>query len=147
MTNATSCTLTFSHPNILPDISQHGLPIISHDNFLQFTHDQLNNHLDLIKRGPLVRRFCKYDIVQSGDVTNYTARVMPLTRSCLLKQDDWTDWQTSEYLHLNQYVDQGCFGVPTPVDKDDAVFHLVWIYNIKTLDGCKKACCVCDGSS
>jgi hypothetical protein len=53
-------------------MSQHGLPIISHDNFLQFTHDQLNNHLDLIEQDPLVCRFRKYDIVQSGDVANYT---------------------------------------------------------------------------
>ncbi len=26
--NAALCTLTFSHPNILPDISRNGLPII-----------------------------------------------------------------------------------------------------------------------
>jgi hypothetical protein len=133
MTNATSCTLTFSHPDILPNISRHGLPIISCDNVLQFMHDQLNNHLDLIKRGPLICRFRKYDNVQSGDVTNYTTQVMRLTRGHLLKQDDWTDWQTLEYLQLNQNADQGCFGTPTPVDKDNAVFHLVWTYNIKTL--------------
>jgi hypothetical protein len=147
MTNVTLCTLTFSHLNILPDISQHGLPIIYCDVFLQFTHDQLNNCLDLIERGPLVRRFHKYDIVQSGDVPNYTTRVIRLTHGCLLKQDDWMDWQTSEYLQLNQYADHGCFSAPTPVDKDNVVFHLVWTYNIKTLDGCKKARCVCDGSS
>jgi hypothetical protein len=144
-TNTTLCTLTFSHPNILPDISQHGLPIISHNDFLQFTLDQLDNHLDLIKLGLLVRRFCKDDIVQSSDVANYTTQVMHLNCSRLLKQDDWTDWQTSEYLQLNQYADQGCFGAPTPVDKDNAVFHLVWTCNIKTLDGRKKARCVCDG--
>ncbi len=33
------------------------------------------------------------------------------------------------------------------MDKDDTVFHLVWTSNIKALDGQKKACCVCDGSS
>jgi hypothetical protein len=44
-------------------------------------------------------------------------------------------------------VDQGCFGAPTSVEKDDAVFHLVWTYNIKAVDGRKKAHCVCDGSS
>ncbi len=33
------------------------------------------------------------------------------------------------------------------VEKDNAVFHLVWTYNIKALDGCKKARCICDGSS
>jgi len=34
MTNAATCTLTFSHPAISPNISQHGLPIISGYNFL-----------------------------------------------------------------------------------------------------------------
>jgi hypothetical protein len=72
---------------------------------------------------------------------------MRLTRSHLLKHDDWMDWQTSEYLQLNQYADQGCFGAPTPVDKYNGVFHLVRTYNIKTLDGHKKAHCVCDCSS
>jgi hypothetical protein len=72
---------------------------------------------------------------------------MRLTCGCLLKQDDWMDWQTLEYLQLNQYSDQGCFGAPTPVDKDEAVFHLVLTFNIKTLDGHKKACCICDNSS
>jgi hypothetical protein len=146
-TNATLCTLTFSHPDILPDISRHGLSSISCDNFLQFTHDQLNNRLDLIEHGPLVCRFRKYDIIQFGNIVNYTTQVMRLTHGRLLKQDDWTDWQTLEYLQLNQYADQGCFGAPTPVDKDNVVFQLVWTYNIKTLDGCKKARCICDGSS
>jgi hypothetical protein len=36
---------------------------------------------------------------------------------------------------------------PIAVDKDDAVFHLVWTYNVKARDGHKRARCVCDGSS
>jgi hypothetical protein len=148
LSHAKSCTLTFSHPEISPDISQHGLPIISCDDyFLQFTHDQLNNRINLIERGLLVRQSRKYDIVESGDVRQYTMRVMRLTRGCLLKQDDWIDWQRSEYLQLNQYADHKCFGDPTSVDKEDAVFHLVWTYNIKALDGRKKARCIYDGSS
>jgi hypothetical protein len=72
---------------------------------------------------------------------------MRLTRGRLLKQVDWTDWQDSEYLQLDQYDKQTMFGDPIALDKDDAVFHLVWTYNIKALDGCKKARCVCDSSS
>ena len=37
--------------------------------------------------------------------------------------------------------------MPTAVAQDDAVFHLVWTYNIKAVDGRKKARCVCDGST
>jgi hypothetical protein len=33
------------------------------------------------------------------------------------------------------------------VEKNDAVFHLMWTYNIKAVDGRKKAQCVCDRSS
>ncbi len=72
---------------------------------------------------------------------------MQFTRGRLLKQVDWTDWQDLEYLQLDQYDKQTMFGDPIAVDKDDAVFHLVWTYNIKALDGRKKARCVCDGSS
>jgi len=38
-------------------------------------------------------------------------------------------------------------GDPIAVEQDDAIFFLVWTYSIKALDGRKKACCVCDGST
>ena len=38
------------------------------------------------------------------------------------------------------------FGTPHYVDEDAAVFHTVWTYAIKTLDGRKKARFACDGS-
>ena len=62
------------------------------EDFSQFTHDQLNNRLVLTDNGPTFRRKRLDDIVESGDVNNYTTRVMRLTRGRLLKQDDWTDW-------------------------------------------------------
>ena len=72
---------------------------------------------------------------------------MRLTRGKLLQQDDWTDWQRSEYLQLDQYDEQGMFGTPVSMSNDDAVFHLVWTYAIQAVDGRKKARCVCDGST
>ena len=72
---------------------------------------------------------------------------MRLTRGKLTQQDDWSDWQHSEYLQLDQYDTQGMFGVPVPKKEEDAVFHLVWTYSIKAVDGRKKARCVCDGST
>jgi hypothetical protein len=39
------------------------------------------------------------------------------------------------------------FGLPVTQLDCDAVFHLVWTYNIKAVDGQKKARCVCDGST
>jgi len=38
------------------------------------------------------------------------------------------------------------FGSPRHVTSDDAVFNLVWTYNIKEVDNRKKARCTCDGS-
>jgi hypothetical protein len=77
----------------------------------------------------------------------YITRVMRLTHGRLLKQDDWRDWQGSEFLQLDQYDDQHCFGDPISVEKEDSVFHLVWTYNIKALDVRKKAHRICNGSS
>ncbi len=85
--------------------------------------------------------------MDDGDVLNYVARVMKLTRGKLLQQDDWTDWQELEYLQLDQYDTQGMFGNPVaPTDKD-TIFHLVWTYAVKAVDGRKKARCICDGST
>ena len=145
--NSPRCTLQFSHPEINPDISNKGLPILSSSDFSQFTHDQLNNRLDLLEEGLRLQKTRSCEVIASGDVLNYTTRVMKLTRGKLLRQDDWADWQESEYLQLNQYDSQGMFGDPVAVDDDAAVFHLVWTYAIKALDRRKKARCVCDGSS
>jgi hypothetical protein len=70
--------------------------------------------------------------------------VMQLTRGKLLKQPDWDDWQASEFLQLDQYDSQGMFGALVMVDSEVAVFHSVWTYAIKALDGQKKARWTCD---
>jgi hypothetical protein len=57
-------------------------------NFLHFTHNQLNNRADLLDGDPLVLCTRSYDIELSGDVRNYTTRVMRLTRGRLLQQED-----------------------------------------------------------
>jgi hypothetical protein len=66
-----------------------------------------------------------------------------------LKQDDWTDWQNSEWLQLDQYYSQFMFGDPVKVNDRSNVFFLVlvWTYTIKDVYGRKKARCACDGSS
>jgi hypothetical protein len=74
--SASSCILTFTHPDFSPGISHNGLPIISQDDFTQLTHDQLNNWIDLIKAGPRVWKIWKYNIVELGDVRQYVTRVM-----------------------------------------------------------------------
>ncbi len=87
-----------------------------------------------------------YNLVSSGDVLNVITRVMCLTRGKLLKQPDWDEWQTLEYLQLDQYNAQGMFGQPVPIHNNMAVFHSVWTYVIKALDSQKKARWACNGS-
>ena len=64
---------------------------------------------------------------------------MKLTHGELLRQDDWSKWQTSEFLQLDQYDSQGMFGTPVAVESNEAVFNLVWSYGIKAVDARKKA--------
>ncbi len=86
-------------------------------------------------------------MIESGRVQNYVTRVMRLTCRKLLKQDDWSDWQESEYLQLDQYDAQEIFGNLIAVEQDDTIFFLVWTYSIKALDSRKKAHCVCNAST
>jgi hypothetical protein len=132
------CTLLFSHPEITPDISHHGLPAISKSDISQFIHGQLNNQVDFIKDGLCIQQRQKYDIVDSDSVLNYTTGAMKLTRGKLMNQANWTDWQVSEYIQLDQYNTQGMFSNPVTAADDDVIFHLVWMYSIKAVNGWKK---------
>ncbi|KAL7550176.1 hypothetical protein ACHAWF_013416 [Thalassiosira exigua] len=109
--------------------------------------EEFNNRWELPEESDLVTRRARYDVVESGDVLNYVTRAMRLTRGRLLRQDDWKDWQNSEYLQLDQYDKQGMFGDPVTVESKEAVFHLVWSYAVKAADGQKKARMTCDGST
>jgi hypothetical protein len=140
-------TLLFSHPEIRQDISHDSLPIISSAPFLQHVHDQMNKRWDFSTVANYLQRAPPYQVVDDGDVLNYVTWVMKLTRGKLLQQDDWTDWQASEYLQLDQYDAQRMFGTPVAATEEDAIFHLVWTYAIKAVDNRKKARCVCDGST
>ncbi len=105
----------------------------------------MNNLWDFSTVAKYLKKAPPYDIIGNGNVLNYVMKVMKLTWGKLLQQDDWLDWQDSEYLQLNQYSAQRMFGDPVASKEDDAIFHLVWTYTIKN-DGRKKAQCVCDGS-
>ena len=107
----------------------------------------MNKRWDFTTVANYLRKAPPYQVIEDDDVLNYVTRVMKLTRGKLLQQDDWTDWQTSEFLQLDQYDTQGMFGTPVAANKDDAIFHLVWTYAIKAVNGRKKARCVCNGST
>jgi hypothetical protein len=46
--NPRSCKLRLLHLEVNPDISNRGVPIMSKADFTQYTHDQLNNRLELL---------------------------------------------------------------------------------------------------
>jgi hypothetical protein len=117
--------LLFLHPEIRQDVSHDGLPIVSSAPFTQHINNQLNHRWDFLTVADYLPKAPPYEIVKSGDVLNYVTQVMHLTRGKLLQQDNWSDWQHSEYLQLNQYDAQGMFGTPIPMLEDDTLFHLV----------------------
>jgi hypothetical protein len=88
-----------------------------------------------------------YTLINDGNVLDCVNKAMKLTRGKLIQQEDWNGWRDSEYLQLNQYNAQGMFGHPVAASESAAIIHLVWTYNSKPVDGCKKAWCVCDGST
>ena len=138
MSGSGAFPLLFSHPEVCQSISHDGLPIMSLAPFSQHIHDQMNKRWDFLTVVDYLRNAPKYDIVDDGDVMNVVIRVMKLTRGKLLRQDDWTDWQDSEFLQLDQYAAQGMFGALVKASKDDAIFHLVWPYAIKWLMSAKR---------
>ena len=146
-----SCTLLFAHPEISHGISNRDLPLLRCDQISQLNIDQLSDRwtpkASLTPVLPDLPKTLTYDIVTDGDVRNMVTKVMKLTRGKLMKQTDWSAWNESEHLQLDQYNKQYMFGDPVPVEDESAIFHLVWTYVIKEVDGRKKARCVCDGSS
>ena len=68
-----------------------------------------------------------------------------LTRKRLKAQDDWNEWQASEWKQLDAYRDQDMFDSPEPRPRGVNLLNLLWCYLVKD-DGRKKARCVCNGS-
>ncbi len=92
-------TLLFLHPEVHPNLSQDGIPIMLSEQFTQNTHDQLNNQWEFMTVADHLctcKPKCKY--VQSGDVLNVVTRVMQLKGGKLMRQPDWNEWQKSDFL-------------------------------------------------
>jgi hypothetical protein len=85
-------TLQFSHPEIRPNLSHNGLPVVSSASFTQHVHDQLNNWWEFTTVAQhLQSSKPTHQHVESGGVLNVVNRLMKLTRGKLLKQPDWND--------------------------------------------------------
>ena len=144
-----NCTLLMAHSDIKDGLVESGIP--------QINSDQLNHRYAFDNVGTMTQEEfdswfaclprCLYDLIDDGGVINMVTVANKLTRRILRQQDDWDEWNSSEFTQLDQYATQNMFGEPCPVTKTSAVFNLIWTYVIKELDGRKKARCTCDGST
>ena len=73
--------------------------------------------------------------------------VNSLTRTKLIKQDDWKQWESAEKDQLDLYETQKMFSKPTKLPNQHGinVLAMIWVYLIKTC-GRKKARCVANGN-
>jgi hypothetical protein len=146
---ARKCTMLLEHSAIREGLVETGIP--------QVNVDQLNSRFAFADTGVMTqeqfdRWFSSlpssfYELVDEGGVINLVTASNKLTRWILLQQDDWNDWEQSEWKQLDAYEKQFMFGQPVQRIKTMAVFNLIWSYGIKAEDGRKKARCTCDGST
>lgn len=69
-----------------------------------------------------------------------------LTRTKLLKMDNWPLWKASKSKQLDAYKDQNTFDPPEPLPKgSNLLLSLLWTYLVKG-DSQRKARCVCNVS-
>jgi len=94
------CTLLFSHPEIKHSLTNEGIPQVNLDQLnLRLSFEQPDFHIPLLDdlRSNRVKK------LWDNDVLHYVTMARRLTRGKLLKQDDWSDWQESESVQLDQY--------------------------------------------
>ena len=117
----------------------------------QLHYDQLcviNQHHHAARTGEAMFQEVDEGIPFHHAVMNKIVTKGKLTRNKLLAREDWPEWESSEFLQLDQYEIQEMFSKPTtlPNNKEDYnILPMIWNYLIKK-DGKKKARCVADGS-
>jgi hypothetical protein len=120
------CILLFAHPKLSHGLSNKGLPLLHRNQIPQLNIDQLSNRWSLtLQPSPDLPKAPTWDIVIDGNVWNVITKVMKLTWGKLMKQDNWTNWNESEHLKLNQYDKQFMFDDPVAAEDESAIFHLV----------------------
>ena len=138
----TSITLTVIPPtptHIHPDT---GVPQLNFDQFIHIA--AIHQHILEDTQSVVVHE--ELDDFSHIVVNKLSKNAM--TRANLMKQDDWPDWEQSEFLQLNQYEKQEMFGPPGSIPSDEneySILPMIWVYLIKT-DGRKKARCVANGA-
>ena len=135
-------TLKFIQPKPTDIHEDTGLPQLNFDQFLNVAAHHQNILTDNLK--VIVDAEIDHD-----DQIHINKMVKnALTRAKLLKQPDWSKWEQSEFLQLDQYERQNMFGRPGPIPDDvpnPSILPMIWVYIIK-VDGRYKARCVANGA-
>ena len=128
------------HPNT-------GIPQISFDQFNviaqhhQATILDKDKYMDIDEAPPINNA-----VIQLADGNKPPPK---LTRRLLQQRDDWEDWESSEFLQLDQYQKQDMFSDPGPLpsntEEEINILPMIWTYLIKVC-GRKKARCVANGA-
>ncbi len=123
------CILLFARPELSHGLSNKGLPLLCRDQIPQLSINQLSDcWSSTLQPSPNLPKAPTWDIVIDGDVWNVVTKVMKLTWGKLMKQDNWTDWNKSEHLQLDQYNKQFMYGDPVTAEDESAIFYLVWVF-------------------
>jgi len=56
-----------------------------------------------------------------------------LTRKLVMQQDDWLEWQSSEFKQLDSYDSLNMFGAPCKPPRDSNILPLIWTYLKKSM--------------
>ena len=124
------CRLLFAHSEIRHGLTNAGFPMVNLDQLNPRQHLQDYDDIpdgytpDTLFESPIAARV-SWIAVDSGGVLNQYTRANRLTRGKLQHQDDWNNWQESEFLQLDQYMKQYMFGDPRKVESASAIFNLV----------------------
>jgi hypothetical protein len=137
-----TCELVLSHPEVKLGLHENGVP--------QCNLDMLNPRQHLLGPAilpPIIKQATPPPLFDHlGEVfIDGLPSAHKLTRGKLLKQDDWEEWEKSEFQQLDQYEAQGMFGDIVKLadvikqaelefgpsvkgTRPLGVFHLVWTY-------------------
>ena len=114
------CPLLFAHSEVQHGLTNDGIPMIN--------SDQLNTQHHLPDHSPMPKGYTVNSFFADTAVSSRVSWIAideGLTRGKLIKQDDWLDWEISEFLQLDQYMKQMMFGTPVKVNSQSDVFNLV----------------------
>ena len=136
----TICVIPPTPTDIHPDT---GLPQLNFDQFVHLAscHQQILTDETVFQPDKEIDQPQHIAVINKVNTHNFT-------RKQLMNQEDWSDWEASEWLQLDQYDRQNMFSQPGPIPPNIdnySILPMIWVYLIKT-DGRKKARCVANGA-